>query len=220
MTAVSRKRVEAGISLYTRPLLFVYDSLLLGCGCRFLWSCPSRDMLELYNEYISANHLDIGVGSGYFMDKCRFPSTSPRIVLMDLNPNSLRAASKRLARFNPETYRRNVLEPFDLAIPPFDSIGMMNLLHCLPGDMKTKKVAFQNSLELLNPGGTVFGSTILYRGVRRSALATSILRITNRLGIMTNLDDEVEDLEKNLKDLFSECGVKITGCEALFWARK
>jgi SAM-dependent methyltransferase len=220
MTGSNEERVKAAISLYTKPLLFFYDSLLLGCNCRCLWKCHSRHLLELYDTHISANHLDIGVGSGYFMDKCRFPSPQPRLGLMDLNPNSLRAASKRLARYNPEAYQRNVLEPFNLQVPSFDSIGMMNLLHCLPGDMKTKAVVFQNALEVLNPGGTVFGSTIMYLGVERNLMTTQILEINNRKGIMTNLEDDVEDLRENLKNLFSESEVKIIGCEALFWGRK
>lgn len=83
---ITEDRIYAGISLYSRKLLYFYDWLLLGACCRLLWNCPSRHMLALYNEYISANHLDIGVGSGYFMDRCRFPSSRPRLALMDLSP--------------------------------------------------------------------------------------------------------------------------------------
>jgi len=177
-------------------------------------------MLEMYNNHVSSNHLDIGVGSGYFMDKCSFPSSKPRLVLMDLNPNSLRAASKRLARFQAEVYQRNVMEPFNLPVPPFDSIGMMNLLHCLPGNIKTKAVVFQHACEVLNPEGTLFGSTILYRGVKKNLMATQALEMNNLRGIMTNLEDTVEDLKEALEDLFSESSVNVIGCEALFWARK
>jgi len=213
-------RVNAGIALYTDFILFFYDLLMLGYGCRFLWRCPSRHMLELYNKYVSANHLDIGVGSGYFMHKCRFPSPEPRLVLMDFSPNSLNAATKRLSRYNPEVYRRNVLEPFDLPAPLFDSVGLMNVLHCLPGNMKTKGVVFHNIVEVLNPGGVLFGSTILYRGLKRNRIVAKALEMNNRRGIMTNLEDTVEDLKESLDCCFSESSVNIIGYEALFHARK
>jgi hypothetical protein len=83
---------------------------------------------------------------------------------MDLNPNSLAAAGKRLARYAPEIYCRNVLEPFALDAPPFDSVGLLNLFHCLPGNMTTKTAVFEHVREVLSPGGVVFGSTILSRG--------------------------------------------------------
>jgi SAM-dependent methyltransferase len=212
--------VKAAISLYSKLFLSVYNSLALGCGCRAIWGCPSRHLLELYNDCISANHLDIGVGTGYFMDKCRFPSPRPRLVLMDLNTNSLEKAGKRLARYHPETYRRNVLEPFNLDVPPFDSIGMMHLLHCLPGNMETKSVVFKNALEVLKPGGTIFGSTFLYRGVKANLLRTVTLKIVNRAGFMHNLEDTEEGLKADLEQYFTESAVWTIGSEALFRARK
>ncbi len=91
---------------------------------------------------------------------------------MDLNPNSLAVAARRLARYHPETYLRNVLDPIQIDAPPFDSVGIANLLHCLPGTMATKKVVFDNLKAVLNPGGTLFGCTVLWKGVKRSPLAT------------------------------------------------
>lgn len=220
MAESTEDRVKAGIALYTDFILFFYDLLMLGYCCRFLWKCPSRHMLELYNRYVTSNHLDIGVGSGYFMHKCQFPSPEPRLVLMDFSPNSLNAAAKRLARFSPETYRRNVLAPFDLPVPPFDSVGLMNVLHCLPGDMNTKGVVFRNVDEVLNPGGVLFGSTILYRGLKRNWMVARTLEMNNRRGIMTNLEDTVEDLKESLDSYFPESSVYVIGYEALFRARK
>jgi 2-polyprenyl-3-methyl-5-hydroxy-6-metoxy-1,4-benzoquinol methylase len=219
MTEIASEEVEAGIALYSRFLLSIYDWLLLGYFSRFVWKCPASRMLELYNRHVTANHLDIGVGSGYFMDYCTFPAPNPRLALMDLNPNSLDVASKRLARYNPEVYQRNALEQFNLESPPFDSIGMMNLLHCLPGNMDTKWIVFKNARKFLNPGGTIFGSTVLYQGVSRNILATLQLKYNNHKGFMTNLDDDIEQLRENLRKGFSDSDVQIVGCEALFWAR-
>ena len=218
--STARERTEGGTALYSRFILSIYDWYCLGYQCRFYWRCPAHYMLELYNQHVSANHLDIGVGTGYFMDKCKFPNTSIRLALMDLNTNSLRAASRRLIRYKPEVYQRNVLEPFDIDAPAFDSIGMMNLLHCLPGNLETKAMVFEHAKAVMNPGAVIFGSTILYEGVKRSAQATLAIKYSNKNGWMDNMNDSLEDLRGSLQRSFSESSVKVIGCEALFWARK
>jgi hypothetical protein len=220
MSDIDDKSIRDGIALYTRPFLSVYDLGALGYSCRLLWECPSRNLLNLYNKYVSSNHLDIGVGTGYFMDKCRFPSPNPKIALMDLNQNSLDVARKRLARYNPRVYIGNALAKFNVDSHRYDSIGMMNLLHCMPGDMSTKGIVFSHADEVLNTGGIIFGSTILYKGVKRNPLTTFVLKLCNQTGVMTNLEDDVEVLRNNLKEKFSDSAVETIGCMALFWAKK
>jgi 2-polyprenyl-3-methyl-5-hydroxy-6-metoxy-1,4-benzoquinol methylase len=212
--------VKAGIALYSRFLLAIYDWYMLGCNCRFLWRCPSRYLLDLYNRHVSANHLDVGVGTGYFMDRCRFPGSGVRLALMDLNTNSLRAAGRRLARYRPEIYRRNAMKPFDIQAPPFDSVGMVNLLHCLPGNLRTKSVVFEYAQAVMNPGAVLFGSTILCEGVARNRQTTLALKLANRMGWMTNQNDSLEDLREALRRVFPDGSVDVIGCEALFWGRK
>lgn len=212
------ERIKAAQSLYTKPLLAVYDWLLLGLHCRFIWRCPSRHMLELYNRHVSVNHLDVGVGTGYFLDRCKFPTANTRLALMDLNRNCLEVSGKRLARYKPSVYQKNVLDPINIDTPGFDSIGMMNLLHCLPGNIKSKGVVFNNLKVLLNPNGVVFGSTFLYGGVQRSLLATYTLHLTNRLGLMTNMEDDLEGLKAILAQHFADSIVQVIGCVGLFVA--
>jgi len=212
------ERIKAAQSLYNRPLLAVYDWLLLGLHCRFIWECPSNHMLDLYNRHVSANHLDVGVGTGYFLDHCKFPAANPRLALMDLNRNCLDVCGQRLSRYKPSIYRKNVLEPIDIDAPGFDSIGMMNLLHCLPGNMKSKASVFGNLKGLLNPHGVVFGSTFLYGGVRRNPLATFTLYLTNRFGFMTNLEDDLGGLKATLAQHFARSSVQVIGCVGLFVA--
>ena len=218
MTIADKKRVEAGTALYSKFFLNYYDWLALGLSGRFIWKCPSYNMLEMYNKYVTDNHLDMGVGTGYFMDNCRFPSPAPRLALMDLNRNALDVAGRRLARYDPEIYQRNVLESFNLDAPGFDSVGMMNLLHCLPGDMDNKQIVFENVKAVMNPGGVLFGSTILYKDVDQTALAGLALKLINRIGYMTNLGDDTEALKRGLNRYFSSSEVWVIGCEALFWA--
>ena len=213
------REVWSGQSLYTRLFLSVYDCLALVLYCRFLWNCSSEHMLELYNQNITANHLDVGVGTGYFLDRCRFLTANPRLALMDLNPDCLERAGKRVARYNPVKYLRNVLEPIRIDTQKFDSIGIMNLLHCLPGDIRSKGVVFDNLKALLNDGGAIFGSTILPGNVKKNFLATYTLKLSNRIGFMTNLHDDPEGLKQVLDQHFSRSWVRVVGCVALFWGR-
>ena len=181
------EQVEAGHAFYTKRALALYDVAILGDFSRAAWKCPSRRILQHYNEHISINHLDVGVGSGYFLDRCRFESPSPRVALMDLNTNCLEVASRRIGRFNPEVYRANVLEPIDIDAPKFDSIGLNYVLHCLPGDMAAKGVAFEYLKALVNPAVPAphrldGPGRRLCRHLRRQAGCARVLRDVLRMG--------------------------------------
>jgi hypothetical protein len=209
----------AGAAVYSKPILSIYDLFVLGFSNTFAWKSPSRLMVDFYNEHVSGNHLDVGVGTGYFLDKCTFPSSTPTIALMDLNPNSLRAASQRLSRYNPAIYVANILEPPDTELAGFDSIGLNYLLHCLPGTIPSKGVVFSNLMPFLNSGGVVFGTTILGQGVERNIIAKRIMKIYNWRGIFSNTQDNPADLENILKENYNDYSIRIEGCVAFFVGR-
>jgi hypothetical protein len=76
---------------------------------------------------------------------------------------------------------------------------MNYLLHCLPGTISEKAIAFDHLLPLLNPGGVVFGSTILRVGVELGSLARAFLDFYNRTGVINNAGDTLADLEACLR---------------------
>lgn len=217
--SVTAKQVEAGQAVYTRPFLRIYDFAVLGVSNRFVWKCPTQRLLDHYNQHVTANHLDVGVGSGYFLDKCRFPSPAPRIALMDLNENALNFTSRRIARYKPSTYRRNVLEPVSLDTTKFDSVGINYLLHCVPGSMESKGVSFDYLKALMNPNATLFGSTLLRADVLGNWLAKRLMALYNNKGIFSNRNDDLDGLAAALSQRFREVAVEVIGCVALFSAR-
>src|SRR5207253_3226886 len=89
----------AGAAVYSPALLTMYDSMVLGVSSRLAWRCPAAEALKQYDALVTGNHLDVGVGSGYFLDRCRFPTTRPRLSLLDLNVNSLTYTARRLRRY-------------------------------------------------------------------------------------------------------------------------
>ena len=216
---VTREQVESGQAVYTKRVLKAYDFVVLGVSNRFIWKCPTPKQLQHYERNLSANHLDVGVGSGYFLDRCRFPSTPPRIALMDLNPTALEFAAQRIARYRPESYRRNVLEPITFDAPGFDSVAVNYLLHCLPGSLASKALVFDHLRPLMNAHAMLFGTTLLNLGVERGWAARRLMALYNQKGIFSNQQDDLDTLKRELERRFDAVKVEVVGCGALFSGR-
>jgi 2-polyprenyl-3-methyl-5-hydroxy-6-metoxy-1,4-benzoquinol methylase len=217
--SVTTEQVEAGQAVYTKRTLAAYDFVVLGVSNRFLWKCPTQRLEEHYNQHITANHLDVGVGTGYFLDRCRFPSPTPRVALMDLNSDTLEFASRRIARYKPETYRWNALEPISMDARRFDSVGVNYLLHCIPGSIESKSLAFDHLKALMNPDGVLFGATLLQGGVTRNWFAQRLMDAYNNKGIFSNERDDLEGLKGALIQRFRDVSIEVVGCAALFSGR-
>lgn len=216
---VSDEDVRAGQAVYTRRGLRLYDFIVHGLSNRFVWRCPTQGLVAHYNRHVTANHLDVGVGTGYFLERCRFPPGAPRIALLDINRNSLDFAAGRIARHRPETYLRNVLEPLSIDAAPFDSVGLNYVLHCLPGTIEAKAVALDHLKAAMNADAVLFGSTLLQGGVPRGRLARRLMAFYNRKGIFSNRDDDLDGLKAALNQRFRDVAIEVAGCAALFSAR-
>jgi len=212
--------VEAGQAVYSKLVLAIYDFYVLGISNHLIWKCPTQWLMDNYHEHVSANHLDVGVGTGYLLDRCRFPVSEPAVALLDLNQNSLDVTAKRIRRYQPSCYRHNIFDPLPFAGPRFDSIGMNYLLHCLPGTMASKAVVFDNLLEVLNPGGVIFGSTLVADEASQGWAARKLMAVYNRKGIFSNREDRTDALEKILSERFADYSLDRVGCAAIFSAVK
>lgn len=213
----SRQRL-LGHAVYGRAVLALYDALVLGATNRFVWGCPKEAMLELYRTHVSTDHLDVGVGSGFFLDRITFPAP-PRLTLLDLSAASLAHAGSRLERYRPRLVPADVLRRIPLPSRSFDSVGLGYVVHCLPGPMTRKAVAFNNLAPLLRPGGVVFGSTVLGRDAGHSRSARALLALYNAVGAFDNRADSAADLEMALAARFDGVRVEVVGSVALFSAR-
>ena len=215
----TQDQVLAGQAVYTSKTLSLYDFIVLGISNRYIWKCPTPLIEAHYNAHVTANHLDVGVGSGYFPDHCQFPTATPRVALMDMNDSTLVYASERIARYSPETYRQNVLEPMTAVIKPFDSLGINYLFHCVPGSISEKAIAFDHLIPLMNSGATVFGSTILQGDVPRNWMAKKLMGFYNKKGIFSNSEDTLFELKQALEQRFDKVTLQVQGCVALFSAK-
>lgn len=214
---ITSEQTRAGQAIYTRRTLNLYDFVVLGVSNRWIWKFPTHLQLAHYDRHVSARHLDIGVGTGYYLDRCRFPSPAPRLALMDLNERSLDHAEGRVARYRPTKLVRDVLAPIDHQGEAFDSIGLNYLFHCLPGTLREKAVVFDNIRPLAAAGATIFGATLLQGpDVPRSFAARRLMAFYNRKGVFTNHGDTLPDLREALTSRFDRVEIQRIGCGALF----
>jgi hypothetical protein len=114
---------------------------------------------------------------------------------------------------------QNVLEPITIDVTKFDSVGINYLLHCIPGAIESKSVAFDYLKTLMNLGAVLFGSTLLQGGIARSWLAKRLMDFYNSKGIFSNENDDADGLKRALCQRFRSVSVEIVGCAALFSGR-
>jgi SAM-dependent methyltransferase len=210
----------AGQAQYTpRFLNHVYDPLVVRFANRIGWRCPSSVVLRHYNEHVRAVHLDAGPGTGWFLDRCRFPADDPQITLLDVNEDVLDASAKTLRRYRPRRHQANVLEPIvDLAPASHDSAALAHVLHCLPGSLAEKACALEHVAALVRPGGTVFGSTVLAEGVPHTRFSRSYNDYLNEIGVFSNRNDSFDALDDALALRFERYDLAVVGTVALFAA--
>lgn len=206
----------AGASIYSNLLLSIYDIEVLMFELQYIFKCPLHKVMDFFNENVSGIHLDVGVGTGYFLDKCDFPVENPTIHLMDLNPNPLQKTSNRIKRYDPVSHQYNVLEPIRADLPMFGSVSAINFLHCLPGTMLSKEMAVKNLKPFLQEGGVFFGVTVLGQGVDVGKLYKIANAIYNKKSIFCNLNDNISDLEIILDNNFKRYSVQTIGSVAFF----
>jgi hypothetical protein len=216
-TAPDAIAVAKAHAIYTPFMLSLYDLLVHGLSNHLAWRCPTRRLTDLYRANLSANHLEAGVGTGYFLDKTG-DARLDRLVVFDINRHCLDRAKHRLARYEPELYQVNLLAPISLDLEPFASVGLTYVLHCLPGGMSEKLVAVDHLRPLMRKDAVLFGATILGRGIAPNVAARRLLDLYNAKGVFNNREDDVASLRDGLRRRFGEVEIEQRGCVALFRA--
>lgn len=209
-----------GQPYYEERRLRFYDRVVVKASNRFLWRCDRARLVTHYDSWITGRHLEVGPGTGYYLDHCRFPANCPELTLLDLNPDPLSFAARRLRRYRPRTVRADVLAPLPEACGTgFTSVGLNYVLHCLPPPAAGKHLVFEHLKAVMASGGVLFGSTILTGGVTHTPLSRTFMRLYQRQGSFHNQSDSVSMLTEALERHFTTHQVEIQGCVALFAAK-
>jgi hypothetical protein len=221
MTATALYTPDDGIKIYSSLGLRVYDALIMGSVTRYVWNCPSDVFVRFYRAHASDNHADIGVGTGYCLDRCGFVAGRTRLALIDLQPNCLSFAARRLARYSPEQYVWNASEPRRdsfMGVRPFDSIALGGILHCLPGDMRQKGRVFDTLRTLCTPDATIFGYTLVNDAIAQRLRRRFVYRLFHRMQVVNFAYDSVGGLEQELSARYDDYRIDVVGCFAFFRA--
>ena len=212
---------RAGAAIYSPLTLKVYDWFVLGLSNQYAWQCSTPAvLLPFFQQQLSASHLDVGVGSGYFLAHSTF-HPQQKVTLLDLNRNSLEAASAPIAHVQPVLIQEDILNPRGaLGQQKFDSISLFYLLHCLPGAIDDKADAVFGLLsQHLTAGGTLYGATILGNQANHNWLGRQLMQVYNKKGIFGNQHDTLAGLQAALSRYFGKVDVQQHGKVALFSAR-
>ena len=209
---------HAGQRYYTPWFLKIYDPLVLGLYARVVWRCPTPRLVQQYTRHLGRRHLDVGPGTGYFLEHARLPAGAS-ILLADPNPDVLAYCSRRLARLNPSLLQADVCNrlPVDQR---FNSIALNYVLHCLPGPMSRRAGAIRNLVAVLEPDGVLFGATVLGTPELHTRLSCAALHENNRRGIFDNLSDTEDKLREILNNSFEAVELELVGSVAVFAATK
>ena len=205
-----------GQSEYTPFFLKIYDPVILGFFTRVVWRCPTRVLVDRYRRHIRPRHLDVGPGTGYFVERAGLPAGTP-VTLVDPNVNVLDHASRRLRALDITAVEADVLKPLPLD-GPFDSAALHGVIHCLPRPLSRKATAVANVAAVLAPTGVLFGASILGAAGPHTWLSRRLLDANNRRGIFDNLGDTQEGLGEILGVSFEQVEVETVGSMAIFAA--
>ncbi len=206
----------AGQAEYKPWLLAIYDPWVLGFMARVVWRSPVSPAIDRYRRYLGQRHLDVGPGTGFFLEKAGL-SSEAEVTILDPNPHVLAHVSRRLAPRKLDVVEADVLKPLPVD-GPFDSAALSFVIHCLPGPLADKAVAIRNIAAVLAPDGVLFGGTVLGGSERHTRAARATLWAFNRQGAFDNLGDTAEGLRQILEESFQTVEIDMVGSIAFFAA--
>jgi ubiquinone/menaquinone biosynthesis C-methylase UbiE len=174
-------------------------------------------VVERYRRHLGRRHLDVGPGTGYFIEKAA-PPAGTELTLLDPNPHVLRRASRRLAAMHPTTVEADVMKPLPVD-GPFDSAAVNYVLQCLRGPDANKAIAVRNVADVLSPEGVLFGGTVLGLAEHHTPQARAVLWAFNKRGDFDNLGDTADGIRRILEESFQRVELDVIGSVAHFTAR-
>jgi hypothetical protein len=216
---LAAKKTRRSQQYFNKLSLIFYDFILYGVVSKYAWGTSIQRLDAHYKKYASSNHLEVGVGTGYLLNRIVFDSARPRLALMDLSVACLDKTKRKLSRYAPETYIQNLLEPLQQTIPAFDSISINYVMHCVPGSFKEKGIAFAHLKPLMSQDGVLFGATVLSQQVSKNVLAVAAMWLLNFLGVFNNRKDNAQDLKGCLDENFQVIEFEVIGVTAFFAVR-
>ncbi|MBE3050309.1 class I SAM-dependent methyltransferase [Candidatus Bathyarchaeota archaeon] len=170
---------------YDLGVLPLYDVMVLDINCAYAWSAPvSTTLLPFWRAHFSDNHLDIGVGSGFFPSTVLgdAESADQKLTIWDLSTTALAKTKRRVEMAAPHVVVQTI-EADATALPAsvdtsrkFDSISASLLLHCIPMSPEEKmRGLVATARQLLSPTGVFYGTTVLGDTARKITVPSATI---------------------------------------------
>jgi hypothetical protein len=185
---------------FTPLTLRFYDPFVLSFSARWIWHCPVERLVENYRWHIRPNHLDVGPGTGYFLEHSGLERGS-EVTLLDPNMEVLRHAATRLDGYDVTAVEADVLKPLPVR-----------------GPMARKSAAIRNIASVLHPEGLFFGSTVLGDEGNHGWAARRMLNAYNGRGSFDNRTDTEENVRQVLDASFEHVEYEVVGSIAIWFA--
>nr|A0A0M4KDW1.1 RecName: Full=Methyltransferase aurB; AltName: Full=Aurovertin biosynthesis cluster protein B [Calcarisporium arbuscula]ALD83628.1 O-methyltransferase [Calcarisporium arbuscula] len=224
---------ESADNYYNPLMLWGYDVFVQVLTNSFWWRCSTKGILvPFFLDNSTTNHMEVGAGTGYFLrakldhersklkssdDKTLWPQN---LTLVDFHERCMNKAANRISPVRPNRVLANIMEPIPLKGQKFDSIAIMYVLHCIAATPEAKGRVFANLKPFLADEGTLFGSTVLGKGVKHNLIGGFLMWLYNYIGMFDNWDDGKEDFLKPLREHFEVVESEVVGTVLLFKAEK
>ena len=206
-----------GQAAYGPLLLAIYDVWVLKFMARYVWRSPIEPVMDMYRRNVTGKHLDIGPGTGFFLDRSGILDDAD-LTILDPNSQVLDHVRRRLAPTSVAAVEADVLKSLPLS-GTFDSVGFSFVLHCLPGPLSRKELAFRHIASVMAPDAVMFGGTVLGPRETHTRVARMFLRVFNWEGGFDNTDDDLETIQQMIEAHFLQVSLERVGSTCLFEAR-
>ena len=192
--------------------LFAYDYLVNDINCNFVWKCNQHKIIEHYDSNVTNNHVEIGPGTGFFLQNRQYNT----LQLIDINKDILVNANENLKENSEkiQTYCHNIFSSSSLHINPSRSIGLTYVLHCVPGKIENNLNDLIQNIQFNNY--TLFGASVVNDSKETNMFAETELLWLNRLGIFNNENDTYSGLREYLEASGLEYNLRLEGYVAIF----
>ena len=214
----AEKKAQQSIRIYNRLSLYFYDIYVHGFVAPSIFKCKTANILDLYRQNTSSQHLEAGVGTAYLLMKSRVLDKIHNLAILDMNKDCLAFSRQKLKEVNPQLFQVNLLESFAGHDMYYDSIAINYVLHCIPGNFTEKAVVFSNLKAHMSSKGILFGSTVLFPDPATSRFAHRLVSIYNQSGVFNNRQDDEAGLLQALRANFSQVECRQIGDIAIFRA--
>lgn len=200
--------------------LRLYDAFVLHFTSPRAWGCTRQELSEMYRRHMTADHAEVGVGSGRLLADQQGNVEWCALSLIDPNPAALNFVAKRLGDTAPVTrHVGDILINESLPRRRHRSVAANYVLHCLPNAGDSKRTAIANLADLTSDDGTLFGATVLGEA-SHNRLGRILMRTCNNRGMFDNASDNEYDLTQNLRDHFHSVRIERYSTVAMFTASR